>query len=60
MTKLSERQIGLLVSLAVILGGLLLVRGTAIRQVFWAAAIPALIATAAAASVTFFRRGDPR
>jgi len=43
-----------------ILGGLLLVRGTAIRQVFWAAAIPALIATAAAASVTFFRRGDPR
>jgi AAHS family 4-hydroxybenzoate transporter-like MFS transporter len=43
-----------------ILGGLLLVRGTAIRQVFWAAAVPALIATAAAASVTFFRRGDPK
>ena len=43
-----------------ILGGQLLVRGTAIRQVFWAAAVPALIATAAAASVPFVKRGDPK
>jgi AAHS family 4-hydroxybenzoate transporter-like MFS transporter len=43
-----------------LLGGQLLVRGTAIRQVFWAAAVPALIATAAAASVPFVKRGDPK
>ncbi len=43
-----------------VLGGQLLVRGTAIRQVFWAAAVPALIATAAAASVPFVKRGDPK
>ena len=34
-----------------ILGGLLLARGTAVEQVFWAASIPALIATVAAAGV---------
>jgi MFS transporter, AAHS family, 4-hydroxybenzoate transporter len=34
-----------------VLGGMLLARGTSIRQVFWAAAIPALIATAAAVGV---------
>lgn len=43
-----------------ILGGQLLVRGVEIRQVFWAAAVPALIASAAAACVTLFRPGDPR
>jgi AAHS family 4-hydroxybenzoate transporter-like MFS transporter len=42
-----------------IIGGQLLVQGTAIRQVFWAAAVPALIATAAAASVAMVRRGAP-
>jgi MFS transporter, AAHS family, 4-hydroxybenzoate transporter len=34
-----------------VLGGVLLARGTAVEQVFWAAAIPALIATLAAAGV---------
>jgi AAHS family 4-hydroxybenzoate transporter-like MFS transporter len=34
-----------------VLGGMLLSRGTAVEQVFWAAAIPALIATAAAAAI---------
>ena len=34
-----------------VLGGLLLARGTAVEQVFWAAAIPALIATMAAAGI---------
>jgi MFS transporter, AAHS family, 4-hydroxybenzoate transporter len=34
-----------------VLGGWLLSRGTAVEQVFWAAAVPALIATLAAASV---------
>jgi AAHS family 4-hydroxybenzoate transporter-like MFS transporter len=43
-----------------ILGGQLLVQGTAIRQVFWAAAVPALIATAAAASVSLLRRGESK
>jgi AAHS family 4-hydroxybenzoate transporter-like MFS transporter len=43
-----------------ILGGQLLAQGTAIRQVFWAAAVPALIAAAAAASVAFVRRGEPK
>ena len=43
-----------------ILGGQLLVQGTAIRQVFWAAAVPALIATAAAASVSLMRRGESK
>ena len=43
-----------------ILGGQLLVQGTAIRQVFWAAAVPALIATAAAAGVSFIRRGESK
>lgn len=41
-----------------VLGGLLLARGTAIAQVFWAAAIPALIAAAAAASIALLGRGD--
>ncbi len=43
-----------------ILGGQLLVRGTAIRQVFWAAAVPALIAAAAAASLSLLKRGEPK
>jgi AAHS family 4-hydroxybenzoate transporter-like MFS transporter len=34
-----------------VLGGVLLARGTSVRQVFWAAAIPALIATMAAVGV---------
>jgi AAHS family 4-hydroxybenzoate transporter-like MFS transporter len=34
-----------------IVGGLLLAQGTAVHQVFWAASIPALIATLAAAGV---------
>jgi len=34
-----------------VLGGWLLSRGTAVEQVFWAAAVPALIATLAAAGV---------
>jgi AAHS family 4-hydroxybenzoate transporter-like MFS transporter len=42
-----------------VLGGLLLARGTPIGQVFWAAAIPALIATTAAAGVALMGRGDP-
>ncbi len=41
-----------------ILGGQLLTPGTAMRQVFWAAAVPALIATAAAAGIAFVRRGE--
>ena len=40
-----------------VLGGQLLAQGTEARQVFWAAAVPALIATVAAASVAFVRRG---
>jgi len=43
-----------------LLGGQLLAQGTAARQVFWAAAVPALIATVAAASVAMVRRGEPR
>jgi MFS transporter, AAHS family, 4-hydroxybenzoate transporter len=34
-----------------VLGGLLLARGTAVSQVFWAAAIPAIIATLAAVGI---------
>jgi AAHS family 4-hydroxybenzoate transporter-like MFS transporter len=34
-----------------VLGGMLLARGTSVRQVFWAAAIPSLIATLAAVGV---------
>jgi AAHS family 4-hydroxybenzoate transporter-like MFS transporter len=41
-----------------LLGGLLLARGTGIAQVFWAAAIPAVIAAGAAASVALIGRGD--
>ena len=43
-----------------VLGGLLLARGTPIGRVFWAAAIPALIATLAAASIASITRGDPK
>jgi AAHS family 4-hydroxybenzoate transporter-like MFS transporter len=43
-----------------LVGGQLLTRGTAIRQVFWAAAVPALIATAAAGSIALIRRGEPK
>jgi MFS transporter, AAHS family, 4-hydroxybenzoate transporter len=43
-----------------ILGGQLLAQGTATRQVFWAAAVPALIATGAAATIAFLRRGEPK
>ncbi len=39
-----------------ILGGLLLARGTPIGQVFWAAAIPALIATLAATGIALMGR----
>jgi len=42
-----------------VLGGLLLARGTAVRQVFWAAAIPALVATLAAVGIAVTgRRGS--
>jgi len=41
-----------------ILGGQLLALGTGTRQVFWAAAVPAVIATIAAASVALVRRGE--
>jgi AAHS family 4-hydroxybenzoate transporter-like MFS transporter len=41
-----------------VLGGLLLARGTPIGQVFWAAAIPALIATMAAAGLAMIRRNS--
>jgi AAHS family 4-hydroxybenzoate transporter-like MFS transporter len=41
-----------------VLGGLLLARGTAIDQVFWAAAIPAVIAGSAAAGIALLARGD--
>ena len=34
-------------------GGQLLAQGTAVNQVFWVATIPALVATAAAASIAF-------
>ena len=44
-----------------IIGGQLLVRGTAIHQVFWAAAVPAIIAAASAATVSvLLRRGASR
>jgi MFS transporter, AAHS family, 4-hydroxybenzoate transporter len=42
-----------------LIGGQLLARGAVMRQVFWAAAVPALIASAAAGSVAFVRRGEP-
>jgi AAHS family 4-hydroxybenzoate transporter-like MFS transporter len=41
-----------------VLGGLLLARGTPIGQVFWAAAVPAAIATLAAAGIASIGRGD--
>jgi AAHS family 4-hydroxybenzoate transporter-like MFS transporter len=43
-----------------VLGGLLLARGTPIGRVFWAAAVPALIATLAAAGIASITRGDPK
>jgi len=43
-----------------VLGGLLLARGTPVGRVFWAAAIPALIATLAAAGIASITRGDPK
>jgi AAHS family 4-hydroxybenzoate transporter-like MFS transporter len=43
-----------------VLGGLLVARGTPIGRVFWAAAIPALIATLAAAGIASLTRGDPK
>jgi AAHS family 4-hydroxybenzoate transporter-like MFS transporter len=43
-----------------LLGGQLLAKGTRMREVFWAAAVPALIATAAAGGVSFVRRGEPK
>jgi AAHS family 4-hydroxybenzoate transporter-like MFS transporter len=43
-----------------LVGGQLLTRGTAIRQVFWAAAVPALIATAAAGSIALVKRGEQK
>jgi AAHS family 4-hydroxybenzoate transporter-like MFS transporter len=39
-----------------VVGGLLLAQNTPMRDVFWAAVIPACIATAAAAGVAFTRR----
>jgi MFS transporter, AAHS family, 4-hydroxybenzoate transporter len=42
-----------------VLGGLLLARGTAVEQVFWAAAIPALIATMAAAAIASTQTHQP-
>jgi AAHS family 4-hydroxybenzoate transporter-like MFS transporter len=41
-----------------VLGGELLAQGTAIRQVFWAAAVPALLATVAASGIAIVRRGE--
>ena len=41
-----------------VLGGWLLASGTAITQVFWAAAVPALIAASAAAGIALLTRGD--
>ena len=41
-----------------VLGGWLLASGTAIAQVFWAAAVPALIAASAAAGIGLLTRGD--
>jgi len=41
-----------------VLGGLLLAQGTAVRQVFWAAAIPAVIATLAAVGIAVTGRGE--
>jgi AAHS family 4-hydroxybenzoate transporter-like MFS transporter len=43
-----------------IVGGQLLAQGTSTRQVFWAATVPALIATAAAAGIAVNRRGAPK
>jgi AAHS family 4-hydroxybenzoate transporter-like MFS transporter len=43
-----------------VLGGLLLARGTPVGRVFWAAAVPALIATLAAAGIASITRGDPK
>jgi AAHS family 4-hydroxybenzoate transporter-like MFS transporter len=43
-----------------VVGGMLLAQGTAMRQVFWAAAVPATIAAAAAAGVALIRRGASR
>jgi AAHS family 4-hydroxybenzoate transporter-like MFS transporter len=40
-----------------ILGGQLLAPGIAMRQVFWAAAVPALVAAVSAAGIAFVRRG---
>jgi AAHS family 4-hydroxybenzoate transporter-like MFS transporter len=37
-----------------VLGGLLLTQGVAVHQVFWAAAVPALIATCAAAGIALY------
>jgi AAHS family 4-hydroxybenzoate transporter-like MFS transporter len=41
-----------------VLGGILLSRGTAVEQVFWAAAVPALIATLAAAGIALRSRRE--
>jgi AAHS family 4-hydroxybenzoate transporter-like MFS transporter len=41
-----------------VLGGFLLARGTPVGQVFWAAAVPAVIATLAAAGIASMTRGD--
>jgi MFS transporter, AAHS family, 4-hydroxybenzoate transporter len=43
-----------------VVGGLLLAQGTGLRQVFWAATIPALIAAAAAAGVAVTALKDQR
>jgi MFS transporter, AAHS family, 4-hydroxybenzoate transporter len=43
-----------------VLGGLLLARGVPIGRVFWAAAIPALIATLASAGIALVARGEPK
>jgi AAHS family 4-hydroxybenzoate transporter-like MFS transporter len=42
------------------LGGYLLAQGTETRQVFWAAAIPAVIAAVAAGSLAFMKTGEPK
>jgi AAHS family 4-hydroxybenzoate transporter-like MFS transporter len=43
-----------------VVGGLLLTQGTAIGQIFWAATIPALVATSAAAGVAMAGRGESK
>ena len=42
-----------------VVGGQLLARGTAVGELFWAAAVPAFVATIAAGIIARIRRGEP-